>query len=306
MADRFIVGIDGGATNTTAVVIDQDGRERARLEGGPGIVNPADPAACVGRLAVLARRAIAAADAFAPVQALCCALAGAGRAELRDVVRAELMREHIARHVTVTTDAEAALADAFGDAPGILLIAGTGSIAWGRAEDGRLVRCGGWGAMLGDEGSGYGLGVAALRAAVRAADGRGHATGLADAVLGQLGLDRPEELIGWASRASKAQIAALGPLVLQHAVEGDTVALTLRDDAARELAAHVTVLHERLGPWQAPPEVAFAGGLIRPGGPLRAALRRALEQGGTPVRVRDTVVDAARGATRLAQAAAGS
>src|SRR5690606_14401309 len=168
--DRLIVGIDGGATHTTAVVVDESGTELARVEGGPGIINPADPAACVGRLAVLAWSAITAADAFAPVHALCCALAGAGRPEVREGVRAELVREQIARHVTITTDAEAALADAFGDEPGILLIAGTGSIAWGRAEDGRLVRCGGWGALLGDEGSGYALGLGALGSAARAAD----------------------------------------------------------------------------------------------------------------------------------------
>ena len=108
--ERFIVGIDGGATHTTAVVIDEAGKERARLEGGPGIVNPADPTACVGRLAVLARSAIAAADTYAPVHALCCALAGAGRAELREIVHEELVREQVARHVTITTDAEAALA----------------------------------------------------------------------------------------------------------------------------------------------------------------------------------------------------
>jgi glucosamine kinase len=299
--ERFIVGIDGGATHTTAVVIDGDGNERARLEGGPGIVNPADPTACVGRLAVLARKAIAAADTFAPVHALCCALAGAGRAELRDIVRAELVREQVARHVTITTDAEAALADAFGDAPGILLIAGTGSIAWGRAEDGRLVRCGGWGALLGDEGSGYALGLGALRATARAADGRAPATELHDAVLAELGLAGPDALIQWAARAGKEQVAALAPLVLRHAHAGDEAALALRDEAARALAAHVVVLHARLGPWKVPPELALAGGLARPGGPLRAAICEALEQTGLDYRLHDRTIDAARGATRLAR-----
>lgn len=306
MSGRLIVGIDGGATHTTAVVVDEEGNERARLEGGPGIVNPADPTACVGRLAVLARRAITAADTYAPVHALSCALAGAGRSDLRDTVRAELQREQIARYVTVTTDAEAALADAFGDEPGILLIAGTGSIAWGRAEDGRFVRCGGWGAILGDEGSGYALGLGALRASARAADGRGPFTELNDAVLAELGIEAPQALIQWAARAGKDKVAALAPLVLQHAEAGDRTALALRVEATRALAEHVVVLHERLGPWKTPPTVAFAGGLARPGGPLRAAVADALQRAGIEFRLHEQTIDAARGATRLARTASGS
>lgn len=301
-AESIVIGIDGGATHATAIVVDARGIERARAEGGPGIVNPVDPAACVGRLAVLARSAIARAEVFAPVDALCCALAGAGRAELRDAVRTELAREHIARRVDVITDAEAALADAFDDAPGILLIAGTGSIAWGRAEDGRLERCGGWGALLGDEGSGYALGVEALRACVRAADGRAPATRLGSALLDALSLRRPEELIGWSAAAGKHDIAALAPIVLRTAEHGDSAAQQLRDDAAQALARHVVVLRERLGPWSGPADLAFAGGLIRTGGPLRAALTSALAELRASVHVSPHAVDAARGAARLARA----
>ncbi|MGH7445112.1 MAG: N-acetylglucosamine kinase, partial [Longimicrobiales bacterium] len=264
-------------------------------------VNPVDPAACVGRLAALARRALTQADAYPPVDVLCCALAGAGRAELREAVRAELAREQIARSVVVITDAEAALADAFDDAPGILLIAGTGSIAWGRGEDGRLERCGGWGALLGDEGSGYAIGLAGLRASVRAEDGRAPATQLRAELLRTLELRETSELIGWVAHASKAAVAALAPVVLQAAAAGDDVACTLRDEAASALVAHVTVLRERLGPWRGAADVAFAGGLIRPGRPLRDALSTALRASGASVRIREQTVDAARGATRLAR-----
>lgn len=297
----MVVGIDGGATHATAIVVDGAGVERARTEGGPGIINPVDPTACVGQLATLARRAIALAEVFAPVDVLCCALAGAGRVELRDTVQEELAREQIARRVYVTTDAEAALADAFDEAPGILLIAGTGSIAWGRAEDGRLERCGGWGALLGDEGSGYAIGLAGLRASVRAADGRGPATLLGDELLRALELEDVRAFISWVAHASKAAVAALAPIVLRLADSGDAVARALRDEAADALVAHVAVLHERLGPWHGPAPVALAGGLIRPGRPLRDALRRAFDASGIEVRVRDEPIDAARGAARLAR-----
>ncbi|MHB1170222.1 MAG: N-acetylglucosamine kinase [Longimicrobiales bacterium] len=303
---KISIGVDGGATHTTALVIDEAGRELARVVGGPGIVNPSDPPACAGRLAALARRAIAAAEAFPPVEELSCALAGAGRRDVREVVHAELVREHIAHRVTVTTDAEAALTDAFDGAAGILLIAGTGSIAWGRAEDGRLERCGGWGALLGDEGSGYALGLGALRSTVRGADGREPAARLHGAVLAELGLERPEALISWAAAAGKEQIAALAPLVLRHADDGDPAAELLRGDAARALVRHVSVLTARLGPWQSTPSLALAGGLLRTGGSLRATFCRALEAEGPPCRLYEGVIDAARGAIRLARSIAAS
>ncbi len=301
-AESIVVGIDGGATHATALVVNAAGVELARTEGGPGLVNPIDPTACVGRLAVLARRAIAQAGVYAPVDGLCCALAGAGRPELRQAVREELGREQIARRVDVTTDAEAALADAFDDAPGILLISGTGSVAWGRGEGGRLERCGGWGTVLGDEGSGYAIGLAGLRALVRADDGRAGPTALTAELLGALRLQQPDELIRWTAGASKADVAALAPLVLAHAAD-DAAAAAIRDEAALALARHVATLVERLGPWHGGVEVALAGGLIRPERPLRAALLQTLAEHAPEARVSAHVIDAARGAARLARAA---
>lgn len=297
----IVIGIDGGATHATAVVCDTAGEELARVAGGPGIINPLDPTGCVGRLASLARSALAQAGLFAPADAMCCALAGAGRTDVSGAVRAELLREYIARKVDIITDAEAALADAFGDAPGMLLIAGTGSVAWGRGEDGRVERCGGWGTLLGDEGSGYALGLGALRASVQAADGRVAPTALSSLVSEHAHASDPEELIRWTAAASKAEIAALAPGVLALAAH-DAVAAALRDEAARALVQHVVVLHERLAPWHAAPMLALAGGLIREGGPLRSALTEAVLDVLPDIRLHDRRVDAARGAARLARA----
>jgi N-acetylglucosamine kinase-like BadF-type ATPase len=108
-------------------------------------------------------------------------------------------------------------------------------------------------------------------------------------------------MIDWAARAGKEQVAALAPLVLRHAEGGDEAAIALRDEAASALAEHVRVLYERLGPWRTAPELALAGGLARPGGPLRAAIRDALDRNGLACRLHERTIDAARGATRLAR-----
>ena len=207
------VGIDGGGTRTTAVATGPDGRVVARAEGEAGIVKVLEPAAGVSILVGLTRRAAAAAGApEAPVAALCCALSGAGREPERVALEAALRATGVAQCIRVTTDAEGAMADAFGTgAAGILLIAGTGSIAWGRDAAGRTARAGGWGFQLGDEGSGYFLGMAALQAVVRAHDGRAPETTLTADVLERTGVGAVEGLIAWTAAATKGDVGALAP-----------------------------------------------------------------------------------------------
>jgi len=298
------VGIDGGGTRSAALATDAAGRPLARTEGPPGLLRPGRAAATARTLAALARRTLRAAGARPPASALCCAVAGAGRDPERSALQDALLATGVARAVVVTTDAEAALHDAFGTGPGLLLASGTGSIAWGRAPDGRTARAGGWGALLGDEGSGYALGLAALRAAARAHDGRGPATPLVGAVLRATGAPAPEDLIAWSAAASKAEIAALAPTTLDAARQGDPVALELLRAAAAELATHVAALHRRLGPWTEPPPLALAGRLLEPGSPLREATLEAIAALGIPARALDTTPDGARGAAALARAAA--
>lgn len=298
----IFVGIDGGGTRTTALAIDAEGRELARVEGEAGIVRVLDPAAGAEPLARLVRRAAELAGAAdAPVAALCCALAGAGREPERVGLENALRATGVAQRVRVTTDAEGALADALGSGPGILVIAGTGSIAWGRDAAGRSARAGGWGQLLGDEGSGYAIGLAALRAAVQAHDGRGPATALERAVLEATGVSAVEGLVAWTSAASKAAVGALAHQVFEAAAAGDDVARGILATAAAALAEHVAALSTRLGPWSEPPLVACSGGLIAPGGPLRPWLEAALQRL-TPVRISPTPVDPARGAAALARA----
>ncbi len=302
MSGALYVGIDGGGTRTTAVATDADGHELARVPGEAGIVNVLEPAARAGSLAALARAAAEQAGGR-QIAGLCCGLAGAGREHERAALEDALRATGVAERVRVTTDAEAALADALGPTgAGILVIAGTGSIAWGRDARGKTARAGGWGLLLGDEGSAYALGMAALHAVVRARDGRGQPTSLTAAVLEATGAAAPEGLIAWAAGASKGDLGALAPLVAEAAPAGDLAARAILENAAQELGMHVLALHFRLGPWAEAPLLALAGGLLAPGGPLRTPVIAALERLLVPVRPLERAVDAGAGAAALARA----
>ena len=297
MASRAVVGIDGGGTATRVLILDERGGALGRAEGGPALTDRPGAPIDIETVADTVARAAAAAGIELPAAALCAGFAGVGRELERGAVEAALAGRLAAR-ARVITDAEAAFFDAFADGPGLLLIAGTGSIALGRGEDGREARTGGWGTLLGDEGSGYDIGLSALRAAARATDGRGRPTDLLARLLAELGLARPEELIRWASGARKTAVAALAPSVCELAAQGDEVAAEIVAAVVASLAAHVDALLARLGPWSAPPGLALAGGLLAPGGRLRGAVVAAVAEYACVVS--DTQVEPVRGAARLA------
>ncbi|HSJ14578.1 MAG TPA: BadF/BadG/BcrA/BcrD ATPase family protein [Longimicrobiales bacterium] len=290
-------GIDGGGTRSTLVALDATGAIRLRLEGGPLLLDPADPAARAEPIAALARDAAGRLGETLPVAALCCAVAGAGRVQARDALAAAVAALAPARHLLVVTDAEAAFQDAFDDGPGVLVIAGTGSVVHARTMTGEMLRVGGWGELLGDEGSGYAIGSAVLRAVARGVDGRSLDRSLIEPVLAATGCDTPEQLIRWAHRASKAGVASLAQLAFAHP---GAAANAIVAQAAADLAALVSAALAR-GAWSEIVPLACTGGLIAPGRPLRAPLLQALAA--LPVRfeVRKQPVDGAHGAARLAQ-----
>jgi glucosamine kinase len=217
-------------------------------------------------------------------------------------VRKALERAGVAERVVVRADGETALHGAFAGGPGILLIAGTGSVGWGRGEDGRVEHCGGWGMTLGDEGSGFGLARAGLVAALRGHDGRGPATPLLATFLRELGLHSAHDLPPWVGRASKSEIAALAVHVVR-AAESDEVAGRVVREGAVGLAEHAGALIERLAPWTSAPGVVLHGGLAR-NATFAGAVRAAFAQLPTPPEIRQAAADAVSGAVRLARLAA--
>lgn len=260
---RLIAGVDGGGTRSTIALADAAGRELLRRTGPGGLIDPRDPTGAAETVAALLRDALAEIGAVAPVDVLCAGLAGAGSVGEREMVRDALIASGAARAVRVVSDGAIALEGALGTEPGILLLAGTGSVAYGRGENGRVERCGGWGWVMGDEGSAVSLARAALRAALRCEDGRGPATQLLPRILAELNLSSPAALPGWAGRAAKREVAALAPLVTELAAADDWVAVGIVEDAAGEIALHAAALARRLAPWSEERSIVFHGGLFR-------------------------------------------
>jgi N-acetylglucosamine kinase-like BadF-type ATPase len=225
--------------------------------------------------------------------------AGAGREPERDELRTALRNENIASHVVVTTDIEIALTGAFDEGPGIVVSAGTGSVAVGRDQKGNRHRMGGYGWQMGDEGSGYAIGRASLGAVSRARDGRSPPTALSERILQVTRSSDFDALVRWAAGASPAEVAALAPHVLEVGAAGDTLAKGIADYAARELSQLAICLLPRME-LTPPVPVAITGGLLNGHKQLRRALLAKLREE-PAFQPTEAPVDAVAGALRLAE-----
>jgi N-acetylglucosamine kinase-like BadF-type ATPase len=262
-------------------------------------MRPSGAEASAAVIADTARRAAAAAHVGLPADAAMVGAAGAGREPEQRELATALIAAQVARRVRVAGDVDVTLAAAFGEGPGILINAGTGSIAFARTPDGRLHRAGGYGWQLGDEGGGYWLGRRTLAAAVRANDEPEESSTLLERLLVALGLRHLDDLIRWTATANPAQVAGLAPHVLNAAREGEAVAQRAVSEAATELARLVGALARHF-PGAEPIAVATAGGLLHPGSALLRALHDVLGTVVPRARLRDGPVDAPVEAVRLA------
>lgn len=296
-----LLGIDVGGSRTRVVVARGGGdlTELARAEGPGAVMRPGGAAASAGVIADAARRAAVQAGVELPADAAVAGAAGAGRPLEQEDLAAAIRATGIARRVRVLADAEVALVAAFAGGPGILLNAGTGTVAWARDPGGRLHRSGGYGWQMGDEGGGYWLGRRALEAAGRAQNGREEGSTLLSRLLMALGLQQFDDLVRWSVTATPAQVAALAPHMLNAAREGEGVAQRAVGEAASELVALVTTLEPQF-PGKAPVPVATTGGLLGTDSPLCAAFRDCLAVQMPRARLADRPVDAPAGALRLA------
>lgn len=293
---KILIGADVGGTKT-AVGVAEDQAIVARADGGGAAVRPGRALASATVIADVVRRALAGAGRLAG-DVLFVGAAGAGREPERDELRKALRTENLATTVIVATDIEIALAGAFDEGPGIVVSAGTGSVAVGRDRSGRRHRIGGYGWQMGDEGSGYAIGRAALGAVSRAEDGRSPRTALSDKVLAVTRSENFDALVRWAASATPAEVAALAPYVLEVAAHGDPLAQGIADYASRELTQLAICLLPMMDV-EPPVPVALTGGLLNSNGTLRRSVLARLQEepGLTPV---ELPVDAVQGAIRLA------
>ena len=300
--ELVVVGVDGGGSSTRVYVADEQAHVlfKATVEGSA--VTPGAEADSAEILGAMVRNAVIDAEmGHLMPRALVVGVAGVGREAQRLALQQELERLEVADAVVVISDAEAAMEDAFVEGPGILLIAGTGSIAWGRSPAGVMERCGGWGPVIGDEGGGAWLGRKALQVIAAAHDGREPETALTGAILTALELDDVSAIIVWAATATPADMATLAPAVLTAADVGDLRANTIVTMAVEELALHVRALARTLFvDERAAIPVALHGGLLGKGRPMRKRLEHRLKTLVPGSVVRDQTVDAARGAVQMA------
>lgn len=300
----LVIGIDGGGTKTRALVADERGERLAEAVGAGSAVRRGQVDQSASVIVEVARRALETAHAGgapATPRVLCVGVAGVGRESERQALYEALTAGQVAEEVVVQTDFSVALEDAFGEGPGVLLIAGTGSSAFGRGPAGTTARCGGWGPVIGDEGGGAWIGRRALSVVAAATDGREPETALTGAILTATECADASGLVHWAATATPAQLAALAPVVLTVADGGDLRANSIVSMGVEELALHVRALARQLfTDERASVPVAFTGGLLRKGASYRKRLEHRLKTAVPGAQVHGDEVDPARGAVKSA------
>ena len=293
-----VLGIDAGGTRTLGLLADAQGRVLRSARGPGANLQSAGELEVEKVLHQVIEDALG--EAAVRPAAICLGMAGVDRPGDADTIRAILARIGYRARALVVNDALIALEAGLPGAPGIVIISGTGSIAYGRDEAGHAARAGGLGYILSDEGSGYWLGREALRAVVRAADGRGAQTALTPAVLAHHQLARPSDLVRvvYARGTGPGDIAALSREVDAAAGAGDAIALGLIEQAAVELVAMAESVAAQLG--LRAPAVLLSGGTLHGATRLRARTVSRLAERLPGCGVRLLEAEPAAGAVRLA------
>lgn len=246
MPKGHVLGVDGGGSATRSVIISTEGEVLATAEAGPS--NPITRGAERALANIL--EAVDEASTRCGVHEFLASrlgVAGTDRSRLRQELL-DGMRTSFG-DTAIVSDAASALAGGTGCRPGVVVIAGTGSIAYGENGLGETARAGGWGWRLGDEGSGYTIGLKAIMAALRAQDGRGPETVLKQKIVSHLGLGRLEDIIDWVYEPGREPrgIAYLVPLVREAEAEGDEAAALVMAEAGAELGFVANAVIRRLG-----------------------------------------------------------
>ncbi len=299
-----LLGVDGGGTRTRALLVDTDGSVLGHGEAG------ASNALAIGWRRAEANLQLAVEEARRgrrdPIAAAVFGLAGVSGPEDRGAARRLQRRFSFIKSLAVENDAMIALYAGTRGAAGVLINAGTGAIAVGRGADGRSHRSDGWGYLMGDDGSAYDIGVMALRAAMRAYDGRGPRTDLYEPVMAHFQEASPSALMIRLSSLPpgrmRAAVAGLARVVDRQAKRGDLVARSIVRRAASALTRTTVSVLRRIPEATA---VIVTGGALSPGTLLRVWLRSSLRAAVPGVSIRPLRVPPVVGAVLMACSMAG-
>jgi N-acetylglucosamine kinase-like BadF-type ATPase len=300
----FVLGIDAGGTKTVCQLADEQGEVLAEARRGGANLQASGELEVEKVLHQVMEEAIG--DHDVRPAAICLGIAGVDRPDDARVVDAIMKRIGYKARILVVNDALVALEAGAPGQPGVVVIAGTGSIAYGRNLQNEAARAGGWGYMLGDEGSGYWIGRAALRAVLREADRRGPATLLTKLLLNYYGVARAQDVIHHVYQGAlrPAAIASLAQCVQAAFSDGDPVALGILRGAANELESAALSVARRLDIIGTEFPFLLSGGIFRAVPWLEEELGRRLPLASPRSRTILLSVEPAAGAVRLALAEA--
>jgi N-acetylglucosamine kinase-like BadF-type ATPase len=262
----YFLGVDGGKSSTTALVGDVSGRVLGYGRGGPcNHVQEAEAGRAKLIHAIeecLGQACRQAGLDYETVSFTSACLGFSGGPVDKEPILRELLR---CQRMTVTHDALIALSGATGGQPGVVVIAGTGSIAFGRNSSGRTARAGGWGYIFGDEGSGFDITRQALRAALRFEEGWGPETSLRKVLLEESKASDANEALHkfYTLDFPRPRIAAMSRIVDVAAQAGDAIASGILDRAARQLAVLAEAVRDQLFRFDETPVVSYIGGLFQ-------------------------------------------
>ncbi len=302
-SQQYFLGFDGGATKTSGAVVNSSGEVLSEKTGGPSNFQILGISQASGNIVEVAKMVLKEGRLeFSDIAGIFLGLTGAGRESDQERMKKGFV-EYLIQHglpiprVSVESDALAALEGAFPGKAGMILISGTGSILLAKDDNGKVMRTGGWGRFIGDEGSGYAIGKAGLTAYVKEYDGRGKKTAISELLSRNLGIQSPQSLV-LKIYHENFDIASATRAVLEAAADEDEVAKSIIEDAADELMAHIRAGISMIG---AEIPLALMGSVISHENLLVTKLTNLISQELPAVRICRPEKSAAAGAALLAR-----
>ena len=301
----IFLGIDGGGSKTSCLIGDETSILGSGSAAGSNVVRVGEAQAREALAAAIRQACVVAQVTPSQIQRVCVGLAGAARPEVRDRVFA-IISELIPGEVEVVGDIVITLQAAFGGGPGVIVIAGTGSIAYGRNTEGQTARAGGWGFAISDEGSGHWIGRTLVAAAIRTSDedegeGEGPNARVLESLMKSWHVETREQLVPAANATPPPDFSALFPVALSLADSGDPIARDVLTLAGAELAKLGETVIRRLFPHSDSVPVAMSGGVFGSSALVRQVFYNNLRSAHPAAVLNPGVIEPVRGALELAR-----
>lgn len=299
----YVIGIDGGGTKTALKLADEKGNIILTLEGGPCNINSMEKKSVEKMMKELINNSLEKAQlSMEDIKTLCIGTAGVDRPSDKAIMEEIIRGTGFDGKAIITNDAVTALYGGVGGDEGVILISGTGSICYGRNSEGETKRAGGWGHLIGDEGSGYYIGISAINRIAKGHDGIEERTVMTDLILEHLKLENASGLIEYVYRsgAGKSEIASLARLVDEAYKQGDSIAEEILLKAAFELFLISKAVIDNLKLDNKKATLAINGSVIEKNECVSSEFKRLMKRNYPFVEVVNMKNDAAYGAVLMA------